>query len=220
LFVLFAFIFISFYKNKNPLSPSLYAFSLASAPAALPELKSPRLAAKEEACDAKASSEVFIREEEEKEEEESCGWGAGAEEVANGTLEGDALAAAVGLTAGIVPMPLGESASSRATLLAGAGRGGEEAEAAEGGGGAEEAAALAAAWRSRLSSTRGVASSPPSPSPPAAASLARFSAPNARAREGPPAAAAARAAAARAACVALNLRKKKKKKIGFFLFPQ
>ena len=120
---MFAFIFISFYKNKNPLSPSLYAFSLASAPAALPELKSPRLAAKEEACDAKASSEVFIREE----EEESCGWGAGAEEVANGTLEGDALAAAVGLTAGIVPMPLGESASSRATLLAGAGRGGGQA---------------------------------------------------------------------------------------------
>ena len=75
------FAFVLFYKEKNHLSlslalslsfPPLHAFSLASAPAALPGLmKSPKLAAKEEAaCDAKAPSEVFISEEEE--EELSC----------------------------------------------------------------------------------------------------------------------------------------------------
>lgn len=73
--------------------------------------------------------------------------------VENDTFEGDALAAAVGLTAGIVPTPPGESASSRA-LLVGAWRGGEEFE-AEGGGaeGGGAAAAAAAACSSRLSST-------------------------------------------------------------------
>ena len=69
--------FFSFILQKN-LSLSLFlsqyssshAFSLASAPAAPDEPKSPRLAAKEDACDANAPSEAFIiREDEEAEEE-------------------------------------------------------------------------------------------------------------------------------------------------------
>ena len=69
-FFFVAFSFFSLFFTEQKLSLYSHAFSLASALETAPEPKSPRLTASEEACDAKAPSEAFIREEEEKVEEE------------------------------------------------------------------------------------------------------------------------------------------------------